>query len=86
MIFKKQGWLKNAKATPRGFVHARTGEMLKRVGLSEADIAEWNGEAAPKHVVVEIEETVETEVVEMEEPKPRKSAMSAWKKQGEDDL
>ena len=39
MRFKKQGWLKDAVATPRGFAHPRTGEILKRVGLEPEEIA-----------------------------------------------
>lgn len=39
---KKQKWLRDAVATPAGYV-SKNGEMLKRIRLSPAYIVEWNG-------------------------------------------
>lgn len=65
MKFKKVGWLKNAVATPRGFRHPKTGEMLKTVRLSPSDIVEWNGweDRIPKECKVVVEDVVEDVVV-----------------------
>jgi hypothetical protein len=65
MRFKKQGWLKDAVATPRGFAHPRTGEILKRVGLEPEEIAEWNDEELK--LVVKEQVKVEEELEEFEE-------------------
>lgn len=42
---EKKGWLKNAVATPRGFRHPKTNELLKCAHLSEEFCNEWNGVA-----------------------------------------
>lgn len=38
---------KGAIPTTRGWVHARTGELLKSQKISESAIAEWHGVAKP---------------------------------------
>jgi len=60
---KKESWLVKAGAIAKadGFYSAK-GERLKKVNLTEAEVAEWNGtEPAP------VEEVVETPVTQEEE-------------------
>jgi hypothetical protein len=42
----KPSWLKDAIATPRGYV-SKSGELLKRQSLTPEQIAEFNGDTQP---------------------------------------
>ena len=47
-MIKAPRWIKNPKATKRGWVNAKTGELLKSMAISQADCDEFNGvKAAP---------------------------------------
>lgn len=67
MKFKKEGWLRDAIATPRGFANAK-GEIIKGVKLSPREIVEFNGweDLIPEDCKPEVavEEVVAVEVVE----------------------
>ena len=81
----KPSWLKDAIATPRGFV-SKSGELLKARRMTQAMIDEFNGakavEAAP---APQVEEEVESDLPEAEAeapaPAPKKSKR---KKKSED--
>ena len=50
-------WCRHAVPSPKGWVDSRTGELLKAVGLSDAQISEWCEARAPKKSKkVEVEE------------------------------
>lgn len=42
-MIKAPSWIKNPKATVRGWVDAKTGEMLKVMRMSQADVDAFNG-------------------------------------------
>lgn len=50
MAIKPPAWIKNGVPTARGWTDGRTGELLKAMKISQADIDEFNGvveEVAP---------------------------------------
>lgn len=72
----KPSWLKDAIATPRGFV-SKSGELLKARRMTQAMIDEFNGtktaKAAPAPQVEEVESDLPEAEPEAEAPAPKKS-------------
>lgn len=68
----KPSWLKDAIATPKGFV-GKSGELLKSVRLTQSQIDEFNNTKTeePKTITVDVSEPVptvtETPTIEVEE-------------------
>lgn len=61
MSLKKVGWLENSVAKADGIYSADGKEMLKSTSMTDAQIAEWNGSAAPApKKTVEVADTVTT--------------------------
>jgi hypothetical protein len=59
--------MKNAKATIKGWVNPKTGELLKAQKMTQEQADELNGVVAPEPEPV-VEETVELEEIMVEEP------------------
>lgn len=59
----KPSWLKDAIATPRGFVN-KSGELLKARRMTQAQIDEFNGAKAAPAPAPHVEEVVEVAAVE----------------------
>lgn len=80
----KPSWLKDAIATPRGFV-SKSGELLKARRMTQAMIDEFNGakavEEAPAPQVEEVESDLPEEEAAAPAPAPKKSKR---KKKSED--
>jgi len=76
---------KGAVPTPKGWVHHKTGELLKSQRIAQHDIDEWHGVTVEEPVeVVEHEEHViqtlhEAPHVEVEVDKPSYNFFSTWR-------
>lgn len=51
-MIKAASWCKDAVPSQKGWVNPKTGEVLKAVGLTDAQISEWCAARAPKPVEV----------------------------------
>jgi len=83
----KPSWLKDAIATPRGFV-SKSGELLKARRMTQAMIDEFNGtktaKAAPAPQVEEAEE-VESDLPEAENEEPAPAPKKSKRKKKSED-
>lgn len=55
---------KGAEPTTRGWVHPRTGELLKSQRITPAQISEWHGHTVEAHVEPVVQTLHEAPVVE----------------------
>jgi len=60
------GYLDNAKATTRGWVHHKTGELLKSQKMSQAEVDAHNG-VKPKAAPIIEEAEMENEIQQLNE-------------------
>mgnify|MGYP001462685687 CR=1 FL=1 len=60
--------MKNAKATVKGWVNPKTGELLKAQKMTQEQADELNGVAVAPEPEPVVEETVELEEIMVEEP------------------
>lgn len=71
---------KGAVPTPKGWVHPRTGELLKAGKIAQSDIDAWHGiEEVVQHEEHVIQTLHEAPHVEVEVEKPAYNYFSTWR-------
>ena len=71
---------KNAFPTPKGWVHEKTGELLKAGKIMQSDIDAWHGiEEVAQHEEHVIQTLHEAPHVEVEVEKPAYNYFSTWR-------
>jgi len=72
MIIKAPKWCSYAEPTVKGWVHPKTGELLKAQKFTKKQVSDWKDAVsgvADKHAIAEVAETHDEmdEIVELEE-------------------